>query len=76
MQISRFGSEGFFASIAVILGAMLFAAFIGNFTTAIASYDKSNALYRDSIGTLRHFFKMRPHLTRETRKKATRKKAL
>ena len=29
-----------YASIAVILGAMLFAAFIGNFTTAIASYDK------------------------------------
>ena len=51
---------------------MLFAAFIGNFTTAIASYDKSNAIYRDSISTLRHFFKMRPHLSAGTRRRAFR----
>ena len=51
-----FGNEQVFACITVVLGAMLFAAFIGNLTTAIASYDKSNALYRDSVGTLRLFF--------------------
>ena len=33
-------NEQIFASIILILGAMLFAAFIGNFTTAIVAFDK------------------------------------
>lgn len=64
--------EQIYASITVILGAMLFAAFIGNFTTAIASYDKSNAIYRDTISTLRGFFKAHPGFTQQTRKKVFR----
>ena len=66
------GTEQLFACLTVVLGAMLFAMFIGNFTSAIASYDKSNAIYRDSISTLRHFFKMRPHLSAGTRRRAFR----
>ena len=65
-------NEQIFACVFVVLGAMLFAAFIGNFTTAIVAFDKSNALYRDSIGTLRHFFKMRPHMSMETKRKTFR----
>lgn len=64
--------EQVYASFTVIIGAMLFAAFIGNFTTAIASYDKSNAIYRDTIDTLRSFFKARPSLSQHTRKKVFR----
>ncbi len=65
-------SEQIYASFTVIIGAMLFAAFIGNFTTAIASYDKSNAVYRDSITTLRSFFKLRPAISSQMRKRIVR----
>ena len=64
--------EQIYASVTVIVGAMLFAAFIGNFTTAIAAYDRSNALYRESIGTLRGFFKLRPTLSACTQKRIFR----
>ena len=64
--------EQIYAILVLIMGAMLFAAFIGNFTTTIASYDKTNALYFDTINTLHSFFKTRPHMTTETRKKAYR----
>jgi CRP-like cAMP-binding protein len=65
-------NEQIFASIILVLGAMLFAAFIGNFTTAIASYDKHNAIRHDSINTLHHFFNTRPHMSKETRQRAYR----
>lgn len=64
--------EQVYASFTVVIGAMLFAAFIGNFTNAIASYDKSNAIYRDSIATLRSFFKLRPTLSMHTRNRVFR----
>ena len=46
--------------------------FIGNFTTAIASYDRSNALYRDRIGTISAFLKKRSHISTETKRRAFR----
>ena len=64
--------EQFYASCTVVIGAMLFAAFIGSFTNAIATYDKSNALYRDAMTKLNGFCKLRPALSEESHKRILR----
>lgn len=51
---------------------MLFAAFVGIWTTTIASYDRANALHRDSTGILRTFFRAHPSMSKATVLKAFR----
>ena len=48
-------SEQIYASVIVVMGAMAFAVFIGLVTAMIASYDKSNAQYRDQVTTLHQY---------------------
>ena len=44
--------EKVFASIIVVVGAIMFAAILGNITAMINSFDKSNAQLRDIMSTL------------------------
>ena len=52
--------EQCYACIIVIFGAMIFAAFLGNVTTMVQSYEKSNSLYRDQMGHMHNLSKFRP----------------
>ena len=47
--------EKVFASMAVLLGALLFAALLGNVTALMQSFERGNALKRDKMGTLHSF---------------------
>ncbi len=51
--------EQAFASMIVVFGAIVFAAFLGHVTTMIQSYEKSNALYRDQMTNMHNFFEAR-----------------
>ena len=53
--------EPFFSLLVVsviVFGAIVFAAFLGHVTTMIQSYEKSNALYRDGMTSMHHFFEL------------------
>ena len=47
--------EKMFASLAVVMGAILFAALLGNVTALVQTFDKGNAQKRDKITTLHQF---------------------
>jgi len=47
--------EKMFASLAVVMGAILFAALLGNVTALVQTFDKGNALKREKITTLHQF---------------------
>ena len=47
--------EKIFASLAVVMGAILFAALLGNVTALVQTFDKGNAQKRDKITTLHQF---------------------
>lgn len=47
--------EKMFASLAVVMGAILFAALLGNVTALVQTFDKGNAQKRDKITTLNQF---------------------
>lgn len=47
--------EKVFASVAVLIGAILFAALLGNVTALVQTFDKGNAQKRDKINTLHQF---------------------
>jgi CRP-like cAMP-binding protein len=47
--------EKMFASLAVVMGAILFAALLGNVTALVQTFDKGNAQKRDKITTLTQF---------------------
>ena len=47
--------EKIFASMAVVMGAILFAALLGNVTALVQTFDKGNAAKRDKITTLHQF---------------------
>ena len=45
--------EKMFASLAVVMGAILFAALLGNVTALVQTFDKGNAQKRDKITNLK-----------------------
>uniref|UniRef100_A0A7S2J4H1 Ion transport domain-containing protein n=1 Tax=Haptolina brevifila TaxID=156173 RepID=A0A7S2J4H1_9EUKA len=47
--------EKMFASLAVVMGAILFAALLGNVTALVQTFDKGNAQKREKITTLHQF---------------------
>ena len=47
--------EKMFASLAVVMGAILFAALLGNVTALVQTFDKGNTQKRDKITTLHQF---------------------
>jgi hypothetical protein len=47
--------EKLFASFAVVMGAILFAALLGNVTALVQTFDKGGAQKRDKITTLHQF---------------------
>ena len=51
--------EQAYCSMVIVFGAIVFAAFLGHVTTMIQSYEKSNALYRDGMTSMHHFFESR-----------------
>jgi len=51
--------EKMFASLAVVMGAILFAALLGNVTALVQTFDKGNALKREKITTLHQFISSR-----------------
>ena len=51
--------EKLFASFAVVMGAILFAALLGNVTALVQTFDKGNAQKRDRITTLHQFTQSR-----------------